>query len=177
MIQTAYLDMILKIRRPAHSWSLSTTSRNWDYPSILISPRQEAHPLLSLRDTYRAQLVVVGDQSTGKSSVLQAVTELPFPTNDKMCTRFATEIVLRRTLPDTPTQIDISIIPDSDESLERRESLLAWRPKGCDKTAGLNKLALKQIIEQVWKTNISLYYQLILFSGRLGRRSLGKLAK
>ncbi|RDW78264.1 hypothetical protein BP5796_06116 [Coleophoma crateriformis] len=65
-----------------------------------------------------------------------------------MCTRFATEIVLRRTLPNAPTQIDISIIPDPTESTERRESLLAWRPKGFDKTASLSKIALGKIFEQ-----------------------------
>lgn len=41
------------------------------------------------------QLVVCGDQSSGKSSVLEAITEIPFPRNENLCTRFATEIVLR----------------------------------------------------------------------------------
>ena len=40
------------------------------------------------------QLVVCGDQSAGKSSVLEALTEIPFPRNDNLCTRYATEIVL-----------------------------------------------------------------------------------
>ena len=42
------------------------------------------------------QLVVCGDQSSGKSSVLEAITEIPFPRRENLCTRFATEIVLRR---------------------------------------------------------------------------------
>ena len=42
------------------------------------------------------QLVVCGDQSSGKSSVLEAITEIPFPRKENLCTRFATEIVLRR---------------------------------------------------------------------------------
>jgi hypothetical protein len=42
------------------------------------------------------QLVVCGDQSAGKSSVLEALTEIPFPRNDNLCTRFVTEIILRR---------------------------------------------------------------------------------
>ncbi|EFE44983.1 dynamin GTPase, putative [Trichophyton verrucosum HKI 0517] len=41
------------------------------------------------------QLVVCGDQSAGKSSVLEGITEIPFPRKDGLCTRFATEIVLR----------------------------------------------------------------------------------
>ena len=42
------------------------------------------------------QIVVCGDQSSGKSSVLEALTENPLPRNDNLCTRFATEITLRR---------------------------------------------------------------------------------
>jgi GTP-binding protein EngB required for normal cell division len=42
------------------------------------------------------QIVVVGQQSSGKSSVLEAISGIPFPTNDGLCTRFATEVVLRR---------------------------------------------------------------------------------
>ncbi len=32
----------------------------------------------------------------GKSSVLEALTEINFPRNENLCTRFATEIILRR---------------------------------------------------------------------------------
>ncbi|KAL1891193.1 hypothetical protein Sste5346_007826 [Sporothrix stenoceras] len=42
------------------------------------------------------QIVVVGDQSTGKSSVLEAISRVRFPVDAKLCTRFATELVLRR---------------------------------------------------------------------------------
>src|SRR5215471_9812046 len=41
------------------------------------------------------QIVVVGDQSTGKSSVLDALTAIPFPRDSVKCTRFATQIRLR----------------------------------------------------------------------------------
>ncbi|KAF7899814.1 hypothetical protein EAF00_004150 [Botryotinia globosa] len=74
------------------------------------------------------QLIVVGDQSFGKSSVLQAVTEIPFPTDDKMCTRFATEIVHKRTLPSDTVSVTVEIIPDSNETQERKELLSSWRP-------------------------------------------------
>lgn len=57
------------------------------------------------------QLVVCGDQSAGKSSVLEALTEIPFPRNDNLCTRFATEIILRRSAKDALT---IRIIPDAN---------------------------------------------------------------
>ena len=41
------------------------------------------------------QLVVCGDQSAGKSSVLEGISGIPFPRQDGLCTRFATEIILR----------------------------------------------------------------------------------
>lgn len=37
------------------------------------------------------QLVVCGSQSSGKSSVLEAISELQFPSADMTCTRFVTE--------------------------------------------------------------------------------------
>ena len=41
--------------------------------------------------------MIVGDQSAGKSSLLQSLTEIPFPVADRLCTRFPTRIVSRRT--------------------------------------------------------------------------------
>ncbi|KAF0326350.1 dynamin [Colletotrichum asianum] len=41
------------------------------------------------------QLVVCGDQSAGKSSVLEGITGIPFPRQEGLCTRFPTEITLR----------------------------------------------------------------------------------
>lgn len=55
------------------------------------------------------QIIVCGDQSSGKSSVLEAISGMSFPTKDNLCTRFATELVLRRS---EQTGIKISIIPD-----------------------------------------------------------------
>ncbi|TKA36176.1 hypothetical protein B0A54_12806 [Friedmanniomyces endolithicus] len=64
------------------------------------------------------QLVVSGDQSSGKSSVLEAITEIPFPRKENLCTRFATEIILRRA---TTTSINVKIIPDKQRpSMEKK---------------------------------------------------------
>lgn len=60
-----------------------------------------------------AQLVVVGDQSSGKSSVLEGLTKLAFPRDSGLCTRFATQIIFRRTEAGERT-ITATIIPGSD---------------------------------------------------------------
>ena len=52
------------------------------------------------------QIVVCGDQSSGKSSVLEAISRVRFPVKTDICTRFATELILR-THP--TTVIDVSI--------------------------------------------------------------------
>ena len=54
------------------------------------------------------QLIVCGDQSSGKSSVLQAVAGIPFPHSSVQCTRFATEVVLRRAITES---VNVSIRP------------------------------------------------------------------
>jgi hypothetical protein len=54
------------------------------------------------------QIIVCGDQSAGKSSVLEAISGMNFPSKDKFCTRFATELVLRR---DDMVAVKTTIIP------------------------------------------------------------------
>ncbi|KAK4888008.1 hypothetical protein LTR49_028890, partial [Elasticomyces elasticus] len=66
------------------------------------------------------QIAVCGNQSSGKSSVLEALTEVPFPRNDNLCTRFATEITLRRAAIDS---LRLSIIPDETRSAAEKASI------------------------------------------------------
>ncbi|KAI1209457.1 P-loop containing nucleoside triphosphate hydrolase protein [Annulohypoxylon truncatum] len=54
------------------------------------------------------QIIVVGDQSSGKSSVLEAISRVRFPVDDGLCTRFATELVLRTS---NQTKVDVRILP------------------------------------------------------------------
>ncbi|KAK4156647.1 P-loop containing nucleoside triphosphate hydrolase protein [Chaetomidium leptoderma] len=66
------------------------------------------------------QIVVVGDQSAGKSSVLEAITGTPFPRDAGACTRFATEIRLRRA---AQASITVSVIPDKNRTFAEQERL------------------------------------------------------
>ena len=69
------------------------------------------------------QLVVVGDQSSGKSSVLEGLTNLPFPRDSGLCTRFATQITFRRA---PESNISVSIIPAKGASQEHFATVQAW---------------------------------------------------
>lgn len=66
------------------------------------------------------EIIVCGDQSAGKSSVLEAISGMPFPTKDNLCTRFPTELVLRRGDVTAPR---VSINPGPERSDEERERL------------------------------------------------------
>jgi GTPase SAR1 family protein len=67
------------------------------------------------------QLIVCGDQSSGKSSVLEAISRVRFPAKDGLCTRFATELILRR----NPLEsVKVTIEPgQSRASVEEKERL------------------------------------------------------
>ncbi|EEU40101.1 uncharacterized protein NECHADRAFT_66087 [Fusarium vanettenii 77-13-4] len=76
-----------------------------------------------LDDVKLPQIVVVGDQSAGKSSVLEALTGTPFPRDAGACTRFATEIRMRRA---KETKLKISIIPDKTRPYNEQARLLQY---------------------------------------------------
>ncbi|KAF2966363.1 hypothetical protein GQX73_g7233 [Xylaria multiplex] len=58
------------------------------------------------------QLVVVGDQSSGKSSVLENLTGFAFPRDAELCTRYATQITCRRE-PHESISVSIMVNPDA----------------------------------------------------------------
>jgi GTP-binding protein EngB required for normal cell division len=74
--------------------------------AALMELQREQKDLIDTIDKLRAlgvggivdlpQIIVVGDQSSGKSSVLEAISQHKFPAKDGICTRFATQLSLRR---------------------------------------------------------------------------------
>jgi GTPase SAR1 family protein len=70
--------------------------------------------------THRDQLVVVGDQSSGKSSLLESLTGIPFPKDQTLCTRHATQITSRR---DDEEFVKICILPGPWASEEHRRQV------------------------------------------------------
>ncbi|KAH7146228.1 interferon-induced GTP-binding protein mx2 [Dactylonectria macrodidyma] len=69
------------------------------------------------------RLVAVGDQGSGKSSLLENLTGIPFPHGQELCTRFATEVTQRR---QDFSRIDISIVPGRNATAADRERLESY---------------------------------------------------
>ncbi|KID95879.1 interferon-induced GTP-binding protein Mx, partial [Metarhizium majus ARSEF 297] len=77
------------------------------------------------------EIIVCGGRSAGKSSVLEAISGISFLTEDNACTRFTTELVLRRQ--DTPA-VKISINPGLERAAnEKRRSGIFTVPVSFDK--------------------------------------------
>jgi GTP-binding protein EngB required for normal cell division len=66
------------------------------------------------------QIIVCGDQSSGKSSVLEAISGVSFPIKSNLCTRFPTELVLRK---HSQSGVRVSIVPHHSRNEAERESL------------------------------------------------------
>ena len=62
------------------------------------------------------QIIVIGSQSSGKSSVLEAISRLSFPRGQGLTTTFATEIALRKS---EEISIRARIIPDKSQGFRR----------------------------------------------------------
>jgi GTP-binding protein EngB required for normal cell division len=92
----------------------------------------------TLEEVKLPQLVVVGDQSAGKSSVLDAISGIPIPKDPDGCTRFATEFRLRR----GSNNISICIIPSKSRTAEDRNRLSQLNVQVTD-TAQLSNLIRK----------------------------------
>ncbi|OLN97026.1 Interferon-induced GTP-binding protein Mx2 [Colletotrichum chlorophyti] len=71
------------------------------------------------------QLVVCGDQSVGKSSVLEGITGIPFPRKDGLCTRFPTEIILRHS--SAPFKANATIRPHNSREASSQKVLQKYQ--------------------------------------------------
>lgn len=89
---------------------------------------EEQLDLLNSIDTLRSQgishyislpqIIVCGDQSFGKSSVPEAISGVSFPVRSNLCTRFPTELVLRK---HPQIGVRVSIVPHQTRSdIEQR---------------------------------------------------------
>ena len=70
------------------------------------------------------QLVVCGDQSAGKSSILEGITGLPFPRQDGVCTKFPTEIILQHS--EGERIIQATILPAASRLKQAKEKLQSY---------------------------------------------------
>ena len=93
-------------------------------------------------------LAVVGDQSryayiffrffstnrdSGKSSVLESFSELPFPRDSGLCTRFATQIIFRRS---ATSSVKVSILAGPDRSTSEGDKLREYVRDGMEEISG-----------------------------------------
>ncbi|KAK1758864.1 P-loop containing nucleoside triphosphate hydrolase protein [Echria macrotheca] len=70
------------------------------------------------------QIIVCGDQSSGKSSVLEAISGVAFPKSSSLCTRFPTELVMRR---HSQKGARISIVPHETRNEAEKIALRTFR--------------------------------------------------
>jgi GTPase SAR1 family protein len=69
------------------------------------------------------QLVVVGDQSSGKSSLLESLSGIPFLKDSSLCTRHATQITSRR---DDKESVKINIIAGPHAPEDHKKTVEGW---------------------------------------------------
>jgi hypothetical protein len=69
-------------------------------------------------------ILVCGEQSAGKSSVLEAICKLPFPKGDNVCTTFATELAIRRA---PKNSVSVKIQPSRSRTTEERDKISEYQ--------------------------------------------------
>lgn len=98
------------------------------------------------------QIIVCGEQSSGKSSVLEALSGMPFPTKDTVCTRFATEVILRHHRKNTlKFSIVKNSVPEQREEQERIQVL--------EKFEGVRLLAHNSLADAIEKAKAQMGIQ------------------
>lgn len=122
----------------------------------------------------------MGDQSAGKSSLLQSLTDIPFPVADRLCTRFPTRIVSRRTPNQAPTT-RISIEPNtfdwtgpslSGDQLANRAKRLEAYNKFEHTSSHVSSESFKDVVEKVGSAS-RIFVQYIDIELLIGERTHG----
>ena len=82
------------------------------------------------------------DSISGKSSVLEGLTDLPFPRDSGLCTRFATHITFRRS---AMTAVSVSILPTANAHPDHAEKLKQYKVQ----LDGLDQSTFTKILGEV----------------------------
>ncbi|TGO17537.1 hypothetical protein BPAE_0419g00010 [Botrytis paeoniae] len=82
-------------------------------------------------------------RSSGKSSVLEALTQLPFPMNENLCTAFPTQITFRNALQE---RTFVSIIPTPSSDPKRALELRKYKK---EYLGSFSRVEFKEILEDV----------------------------
>ncbi|KAF9996298.1 hypothetical protein BGZ80_003449 [Entomortierella chlamydospora] len=98
------------------------------------------------------QIAILGDQSSGKSSVLEAITKLSFPRNIETCTKFATQVSMRRS-----ERVEMSAHIDDEPEFNKRYHTqdAAWDIHAIISEANGILCSSVEISEKVLEINIS----------------------
>lgn len=129
----------------------------------------EHRDLLDIIDSLRSQgvsyyvdlpeIIVCGDQSAGKSSVLEAISCMPFPAKDGLCTRFATELILRR---GREVNTRVSITPGESRFGEDKVRLESWEPEASIERDGLGTVTNEAKRAMADRAGVCEFYEDIL---------------
>lgn len=114
-------------------------------------------------------ILVCGDQSSGKSSVLEAICKLPFPKGENVCTTFATELAIRRA-PDS--SVSVWIQPAESRSREEKEIIKNFKSstKDLDNFEKMVTEAKAFLVTQSNATTVS-YFEDVLHIGAFAQVS------
>ncbi|KAK6528360.1 hypothetical protein TWF281_009603 [Arthrobotrys megalospora] len=107
---------------------------------------------LHIDDISLPELVAIGDQSSGKSSVLESITGIPFPADSKTCTRFPTQIALRRTASVEDTaMVRATLIPAGPLSEISNQARKEFEGKHSCKAEEFGPEKFKELIDEAGK--------------------------
>ncbi|KAK4076525.1 hypothetical protein Purlil1_12616 [Purpureocillium lilacinum] len=90
-------------------------------PSELLDTIDSLRGVVRLNEMPLPQLIVIGNQNCGKSSVLESISRVNFGVNGFVCTRFPTELALRRAS-ETHVQVSIKRQHSDEQSSEPQPS-------------------------------------------------------